>query len=203
MQLQKPTIAILILLLGVASRGHAQIASALTFTGGTQLVPNSLTLGWAFTLSSSRVVTDLGIFDEGSDGLHWVHSVGIWTSGGTLLTRGDVGNGPLLDGFRYVAIAPIVLPAGDYTIGAEYTSVIGEDSVRADASSITTPDGITYAGSRSTPSPLLTFPASVGERPNAYFGPNFQSMVVPEPSTSVALTWGSAIVALRYRRRLT
>ena len=67
-------------------------------------------------------VTDVGIFDQGGDGLIDSHELGIWTSLGSLLVDVTVaaGTGEELDGsYRFHAITPMVLSADtDYVIGA-------------------------------------------------------------------------------------
>ncbi|SRR6266487_546588 len=42
------------------------------------------TKGWAFTISSPVLVTQLGLWDQGNNGLNASHVVTIWTSTGTL-----------------------------------------------------------------------------------------------------------------------
>ena len=42
---------------------------ALDFTGGTLIGLGNANVGWAFSLSSAVLVTDLGTWDEGSNGL--------------------------------------------------------------------------------------------------------------------------------------
>src|SRR5438874_1416126 len=78
-----------------------------------------LTLGWAFTLGSSTLVTQIGIWDGPNggtgtpgDGLAQSHTVTIWTSGG--IQRAQVivpsSTGPETNNFRYVTLAnPIFL----------------------------------------------------------------------------------------------
>ena len=68
---------------------------ALDFSGGIEGSGGAnTTLGWAFSLSSSVLVTDLGIFDgprsTAGDGLADSHLISIWTSGGTLVTSTTV-----------------------------------------------------------------------------------------------------------------
>jgi hypothetical protein len=61
---------------------------ALSFTGGSLgNAGQDLTFGYAFTLSSSVLVTQLGLWDQGNDGLNTSHDVTIWTSTGTQEAR--------------------------------------------------------------------------------------------------------------------
>ena len=170
---------------------------ALSFTGGTTGENTTFdgTFGWAFTLSSPVLVTELGLWDLNNDGLNTSHVVTIWTSTGTQEAQGTIPSGTgatLTDGFRYVSIAPVLLPAGSYTIGGFYSA--SSDVQAIGASTITTASGVTYDGSRSTAG--FVFPA--GDDffvPNSYFGPNFQFTAPSTPdsgSTSVLLLLGVA-----------
>ena len=154
---------------------------ALSFTGGTTGSPaaNS-TFGWAFTLSSPVLLTDLGIWDESGDGLFESHLVTLWTSTGTPVVgaQGTVPSGTagtLANGFRYVSIVPVLLAAGNYTIGAHFT--FSNDDVVFDAT-ITTASGVTYNGSRNTLGNAFP-PSDPGNHANSYFGPNFQFTDLP------------------------
>ena len=79
---------------------------------------NDATLGYAFTVSSPIRVTKLGVWDSGSDGLTDPHAIAIWTSTGTQLVQATIPAGTpgtLIDGFRYLPIAPFIL-APEYLI---------------------------------------------------------------------------------------
>lgn len=85
--------------------------------------PDFTTVGWQFTVGGTPLqVTQLGLFDSGSDGLLASHQVGIWNSSGTLLSSATVKAGtasPLTAGYRYEPVTPFTLPAnGTYQIGA-------------------------------------------------------------------------------------
>ena len=175
---------------------------ALSFTGGTSDFPNTdETLGWAFTLSSPVLVTDLGLWDQNNDGLFVSHVVTIWTSTGTLEAQGTIPSGTgatLTNGFRYVSIAPVLLPAGSYTIGGFYS--VGSEEVASIASATTTASGVTFDGSRfgfGFAFPTLT------DATNSFFGPNFQfttSTSVPDAGTTGSL-FGLALMGLAFLRR--
>src|SRR5262249_43469509 len=94
---------------------------ALSFTGGFNDGFFNTISGWGFSLSSPIVVTSLGFFDLDGAGLDNPHIITVWTSTGTQLVQTTVPIGTsttLVDGFRYVAVPPTLLPAGDYIIGA-------------------------------------------------------------------------------------
>jgi hypothetical protein len=100
-------------------------APALTFYEGTGGFANNQdqSVGWQFDVLSPVMVTGLGWFDEGGDGLVTAHMVGVWDGTGTLLTSVLVpaGTAASLDGqFRTVGITPIVLGVGTgYIVGGE------------------------------------------------------------------------------------
>ena len=155
---------------------------ALSFTGGAPWGNNNGPIvGWAFTLSSQVSVTQLGLFDFDGNGFDTSHIVAIWTSTGTLLVQVTIPSGTsgtLINGFRYVSIAPLLLPPGDYTIGGYYPfSATATETYATFANSITTASGVTYVGSRSEFFPYAVFGFPSGDifsSDNAYFGPNFQ-----------------------------
>ena len=168
---------------------------ALSFTGGTSGFPNTdETLGWAFTLSSPVLVTDLGLWDQNNDGLSVSHVVTIWTSTGTQELQGTIPSGTsatLVNGFRYVSVAPVLLPAGSYTIGGFIS--VGSEEFASGASAITTASWVTYDGSRAGIGFAFP-PGDVLFSPNSHFGPNFQfttrTSVPDASSTSMLLLLG-------------
>ena len=105
------------------------------------------TFGYAFTLSSPVLVTNLGLFDAENNGLTASHAVTIWTSTGTQLVQATIPagtGGTVVDGFHYVSIAPFLLPAGNYTIAGFYPFLNAIDPVLFDTS-ITSASGVSYA----------------------------------------------------------
>jgi hypothetical protein len=180
---------------------------ALSFTGASAAGTGNSTQGYAFNLSNPVLVTQLGIFDfelPFMPGLDESHLVTIWTSTGTLKAQGTVPSGTagtLTDGFRYVAIAPMLLSAGSYTIGAFYAG--GSDFAVGPASTITTAPGVTYSGSRSGQG--NAFPAgNFFLESNGYFGPNFQFTAagsVPDTGTTCSL-FGLSLMGLAFLRRM-
>ena len=177
---------------------------AFSISGGPTLTNGrgDLTLGYAFTLSSSITVTNLGLFDFGNDGLNTSHSVTIWTNTGTQLVQATIPagtGGTLINGFRYVSIAPFTLAAGTYTIGGFYGF---NSDVAITGTSITSASGVSYVGSRSGDG--FTFPSGdLFGFPNSYFGPNFEfTTAVPTPdSGSTVSLLGCALLGLAALRR--
>ncbi len=169
---------------------------ALQFSSFSLRIDQQTTFGWAFTLSTPLVVTDLGYYDFGSDGLSDAHPVAIWTStGGAPLVTASVPagmGGTLVNGSRYVPVTPTLLAAGSYTIGG-YSPAL-TDSVAINAATITTAPGITYVGSRSAQGVGLTFPSGDTQGyTNGDFGPNFQFSNVPEPSAGALVLAGAGL----------
>jgi hypothetical protein len=180
---------------------------ALDFTGGARtFAPLDITAGWAFSLTAPIFLTDLGIWDgpndNGSvgDGLAQSHPITIWTDSGVFVTSAIVpaGGGMLVGDFRYVSIASLFLPAGDYVIAAFYEGE-GPDPLISNADTVTTASGVTYSDSRSASG--NGFPSfDSGDRPNSYFGPNFQFTTVPEPGLTALLMLG--LVGGLFARRM-
>jgi hypothetical protein len=147
-------------------------------------------------------VTNLGLFDQGNNGLNTSHAVTIWTSTGTQLAQTTIPagtSGTLIDGFRYTSIAPCTLAAGTYTIGGFYGAFSNDFSLFS--ASITGVSGVSYGGSRSAFG--FMFPTGdILPEPNGYFGPNFQFTTagVPDGGSTVSLL-GFALLGLAALRR--
>jgi hypothetical protein len=104
---------------------------------GTFVEPaNNKTWGYSFYVKSPVVVTHLGWFDTNQDGLTHAHKIGIWKdttgmtgwpyiNGGTLVTSVTIPSGTsaeLSSAWRRMAITPITLPVGGYSVGGENNS---------------------------------------------------------------------------------
>ena len=169
------------------------------------------TVGWSFqVLGSSLNVTALGVFDNGGSGLADSHEVGIWDNTGALLAEATVPSGTagtLVDDFRFIAISPLTLQAGDtYTIGAFYPSN-STDSVIGNGSE--TYNGVSFVESVQTvltTSQTFAFPDTLAAVNQGVFGPNFEfgATSTPEPSSFVMAGLGLlAATGCRLRRRRT
>ncbi|MCB9509099.1 MAG: T9SS type A sorting domain-containing protein [Deferribacteres bacterium] len=146
------------------------------------------TLGWSFTVGAADiVVSHLGIYDSGNDGLLTAHDVGIWTSdGATLVASVSIPSGTsatLISGCRYVNITPVTLQAGQtYVIGAYYPPVYqvgGGDQIihsNTNTNEIFFATPVTWGEYRQTTvtseSGGLTFPNIPGNG-DGILGPNF------------------------------
>lgn len=136
------------------------------------------TIGWTFHVASPITLTDIGAFT--TDGyLYTSAEFGIWDANGQLLLRDHVpawGESPtsLRGYFDYVAIEPIVLPAGDYVIGLQSWSwdldhyadnVVGSEGA-----------GLSYTGAAYHSGYYLNYPEVQYPGTHAsmaFIGPNF------------------------------
>jgi hypothetical protein len=189
----------------------AQAPAVQSFAGGTQFSSfngDGDTVGWFFNVNSPIIVTHLGFWDAGQDGLLDQHQVGIWdTATQTLLATTFVQAGtasPLVGQWRYEPIAALPLATGSYVIGAYYNANPPGpiDNYIASVSNIITGPEITLVGSAVDPIPSgggphpFTYPATMGAA-NGRFGPNFQ--YIPAPG-SLGLLAAGGLLTLRRRR---
>ena len=187
----------LTLLLLLSALGNATPQAAFTSTG-LAVWPNAdnedYSLGFEFSVSSPVTVTALGYNYFGAP-LNVSHDVGIYTSGGTLLTSATVTNAStVFNGYLYTAVTPIVLGAGDYVIAG--TSLGLNDGWIYQATSVVGASGLAFVDSWFTAGNggVLSFPTSIaGGR--QYMEVNFLTPnSTPEPGTLVLL--GTALLGV-------
>lgn len=110
-----------------------ETAVAVVSPGGSGGTVTS-TQGWSFTAARNMRVKKLGVLDRDNDGLGEAHDVAIWGQNGKLVALANVPAGtaaPLVNGWRYVDIPPVVLTRGQvYVIGAYYLTAA--DGIRND-----------------------------------------------------------------------
>ena len=121
--------AVIVLVLLAGSLAHADSAPLIITPGTGDLfygTDPSVTLGNLFQVGAKSItITSLGLFDAGAPGLNQSHSVGLWTTSGTLLARVDFSsglNGFENNGFIYQNLANQVIlqPGVSYVLGAYY-----------------------------------------------------------------------------------
>ena len=180
-------------------------APALWFTGGTPVTEPSggYLYGWEFNVLSETRVDQLGFFDSGNDGLSESHEVGIWDPGGSLLRSATISAGSgatLIDGFRYVDISDVLLPAATgYVIGTNNMDV---DPMISQATSISTVSTITWVQNLYAPgsSGALTKPTTNSSGYKSFFGPNFTT-TVPEPASIAVFGLFLAVMGIHRKKR--
>jgi hypothetical protein len=171
------------------------------------------TYGWQFATQSEIEISSLGIYDDAGvsygfpgNGLLESHEIGIWDVAdpsaplaSATIPAGTVA--PLVDGFRYVDISPVMLsPGHEYVIAAVYSS---QDIFTSEyftgfnnnpSFDLTLGPGIDIQGYRYHIPSEFVFPDNYFPGlQSAPFGPNFTYASVPEPS---GLTLGAlAIIA--------
>jgi hypothetical protein len=160
------------------------------------------TIGWRFHLSTAVTLTSLGVYDHLQDGFAEPHEVGLWTTSGALMTSGSLSmgaSGNLTGPFRYVDVPDVVLPTGDYVIGAHFRQQL-LDPFPDFNSSLTTHPFIEYFG-RNGIGPGFQFPSIfLGTDGLNYITSNFQFTTIPESST-LSLFAVSCLIASVYRSR--
>ncbi len=139
-----------VIMSGSARADQALISFSSDYQTGGAEVP---TLGWEFTLSQSVVVTHLGLWDYGADGLNHSHLVTIWSTGTvkTRLVEGTVPDGGAPGSeWRWVSVTPTTLGPGTYRIGAVYPVTTAHpnpnqhDLIAAYADSVVTGGAVSY-----------------------------------------------------------
>ena len=185
------------------------------------------TKGWVFGNSGPSdymAITQLGVFDNGGDGLVNSHQVGLWGVDGTvptLLASVTIPAGtaaPLIGGYRYMPITPVLIPPGyrlprQFVVGAEYSADDADDPVTLQYAGLA--DGVFLSSLRGLgtfgfagygmglPFPQYGYflPGPEGGQGIPLFAEvNFQFQVVPEPSVSLLLAPGLVWLYLRQRK---
>ena len=192
---------------GIAGAGTAEpVLSIVSGAPGGYAVQNS-THGWRFTANSPIVVTHLGLFDDNTDGFRTDHPIGIFNSGGALLTSGIVHAGTgdaLIDRFRYVDTPDLQLVTGRQYVIAWYTDILAPSSsdywfTQISDGEFSVSPVITRIPNRLSKGSTggLTLPTTVIVNDEA-IGANFL-FAVPEASSLALLAIGCAVIPIRRR----
>lgn len=206
----------------LSATGHAfqpqPIPAFLTASPTNAFVPGGgYTLGTFFTVGAvSEQVAALGLWDQGSDGFAFSHTVTIWNTTTHLAVIGvtvPAGTSSLLDpgtqnvsgGYAYVSVIPTVLVSGQsYVIGTYYGASDTTDLVAQPGGGQTTSADFTnvlggYTASNTVG--LISEPDSNFGQSVGWAGPNFQyTAAVPEPGILGLLGIGTAGLLARRRR---
>lgn len=167
--------------------------------GGTPRTDGGMVAGSLLNNMAPASVNALGFVDVGADGLAGSYSVGLWDSAGTLLASATVTPAsPLVGDFRWTPIAPVTLPAGQFTVGALLPA--NPADAWLDHATLVLASGFTGAGEgRYVAGGSLAFPATA-DSGNNYIVANAGALSIPEPSSGLALL-GLAAALPRRRRR--
>jgi hypothetical protein len=213
-QLKYQLIPVLVAIAAILSGSTRADQTALMFdtTQFWSMQGGSGVFGWQFTTRSDIQISALGLFDNPGiygggfpgDGLIESHAIGIWDVSSpssplvsTLIPGGTVA--PLVNGFRYVSIASVELPAGhDYVIGALFSDIEPKDlftgAVNNPSFALTVSPEIKFGGYQWGSSSVLVFPDHNDPGTVAAFGPNFMCTAIPEPTTFVLAVMAVAVI---------
>jgi hypothetical protein len=171
---------------------------ALSFSSVSVAGDPSANFGWTFSLSAAVTVTALGDYEVrgGSPA-----EVGIWDASGNLLASATVSaSDPVTDGFNFVAIGPVTLPAGSgYTIGGWFQPTPG-GPIGFSATGLTTIPELTYTGGAMQANGASGFQQPVGDAYGydpGYFGPDFEVLCLLAGTRVLTLAGEAAVETLR------
>ena len=206
-------------LVALLARSASGDTPAFTSGGIDNPPPSSFsgTRGWAFRNigTTSILITAVGVFDDGGDGLANSHEVGIWTylngrlldspSASAIVLAGK--EAPLTDGYRYAPVSPVIIPPlGSGVIAGAYLAGDADDLVHPRLLDFNLPVyHETGTVGRWGPGPGLPTPGMYGGSPcegcasEVWYEPNFKFEIIPEPHVSAFL--GLGLVAWVLLRR--
>lgn len=159
------------------------VQPALRLTGSaSHNYQGDFVVGWQFETTVPLRITDLGWYDLSGVGLGHSHALGIYEASTealrltATLAAAEAGATPLVEGFRYIGLEPVELPAGVWLIGGTTYNVVDPDWYLHHAA-ITPSDSVTYQEACFSYGAVLTAPtdscAATGLGQAHFFGPNF------------------------------
>lgn len=161
--------------------------------------------GARFTVSKPSVISALGMFDHGADGLQQDHVVTLWSDTGDLLSQATVSTTGTTNAsvdtngqWIFESIDSIILePQVFYRVAVGYTAV-GGDEARSQTTLVSSL-GANYIEQAYTDTGMgdATFPVHLNSNP--VFGANLLIEAVPEPGTALLVVVG-LIVLVRHGR---
>jgi hypothetical protein len=167
------------------------------------------TLGFSFSVLKDLVITSLGAYDSGQDGLASAAQVGIWdTTGGAplisvIVPAGTVGE---LDGyFRYTGIPSFNLRAGTtYVVGA-FSTNLASSLFPGTVASGTIDSRLVLINDAYIDDSGFSYPYKTEHMAGPWLAANFRIAPIPEPETYQMLALGlvavTAVATLRRRRQ--
>jgi hypothetical protein len=166
---------------------------------------NGEILGWQFTANQPITITNLGLYDDDSNGFVFSYQVGLFrVTDGALLTSGAISAGtsdPLINRFRYVDVVDATLTAGqDYVVAFQSTHTQEFVDAMIESWDVRTVDpAITLGYGRFQANGSFSMPENVDARGVYFVGPNAMFTTIPIPAALWLL--GSALGVLGVMRR--
>ncbi len=161
----------------------ADIVAATPQGGDIEAKHNTGMAGWEFKIDDAIVLTQLGLYDVGEDGLSQSHQIGIWDVTGQMRVSSVVPSGSasvIRDGYHYVEVAPTLLTEGhDYVIGVFFEHA-APDRLLENLDGLQMAPGIHYLWPRAGLTDVFSFPDNrQTDSPDAFnhFSANFQYIV--------------------------
>ncbi|MGO9586981.1 MAG: DUF4082 domain-containing protein [Limisphaerales bacterium] len=164
-------------------------------TFGSSITP-AVTSGYAFSFNQDVLISAVGIFDSGDNGLTTTNQLGIWTDSGSLLASKlfDSTVSPVLDShFRWLSLdTPLLLSANTaYRVGTYGT----EPGLQGAVGPASLSSNVTFIAEVGSSSGSFTFPQSSTQRTSgaAYIGPNLRYTVIPKLQVTQSIGSGFII----------
>ena len=218
MRLHRLLVSLFLLNTGALTFADSRAAFVTFGSSSFPSFPTASTRGAPVNLLSQEaiVITHLGVWDFGSDGLASSHEVGIWRHqqndlsflASTTVPAGTAGL--LRDGYRYSAITPVLIPPAPFrglVVGGHYSANDPDDIERPNVALSYDPPILAGFAGRYAVGPTLTIPQAQlgpgieGQGNYRFYHANFLFEPIPEPSTSALLACGLVLLMAGKRRQ--